>query len=87
MERNFIYTNNWFDRNINISMKLLQTIFKNRKVDMLENLCNVGGFTFTSIDTYLTYDKISPSLPKPIKIFVTTYPYAKIKKNLPNTSP
>lgn len=73
MERNFIFTNNWFDRNINISMKLLQNIFKDNKVDileigshegkstvwMLENLCNAKGSTFTSIDPYITDDKTS----------------------------
>ena len=74
MQNNFIYTNNWFNRNIDISMKLLKAIFNNKKVNileigshegrstvwMLENLCDKEGSTFTSIDPYLTGDETSP---------------------------
>jgi len=72
-ETNFQFTNNWFDRNINISMKLLQSLFTKQNnileigshegkssVWMLDNLCNTEGSTFTSIDPYLTDDKTSP---------------------------
>jgi predicted O-methyltransferase YrrM len=68
--REFRFTNNWFERNINISMKILQKLFNNKKVRileigshegqsaiwMLENLCIQHGSAFTSIDPYSTSD-------------------------------
>jgi len=96
MKRNFIFTNNWFDRNINISMKLLQTIFKDQKVNileigshegkstvwMLENLCNVNGSTFTSIDPYLTDDKTSPVTSQTYQNFCHNTSICKNKEKL-----
>lgn len=96
MERKFIFTNDWFDRNINISMKLLQNIFKDRKVNileigshegkssvwMLENLCNVDGSTFTSIDPYLTDDKTSPVSSQTYQIFCYNISICKHKEKL-----
>ena len=72
--RNFKFTNNWFGRNINISMKILKKIFENKPVKileigsyegrsaiwMLENLCKLPGSTFTSIDPYSTADTTAP---------------------------
>jgi GR25 family glycosyltransferase involved in LPS biosynthesis/predicted O-methyltransferase YrrM len=73
-ERQFQYTNEWFCRNINISMKMLKNLFYNNPVNileigthegrsviwMLENLCTLPGSTFTSIDPYLDCDTTSP---------------------------
>lgn len=96
MKRNFIFTNNWFERNINISMKLLQTMFKDNKVDileigshegastvwMLENLCNANGSTFTSIDPYLTDDKTSPVTSQTYQNFCHNISICKNKEKL-----
>ena len=69
------YTNDWFCRNINISMKLLQTLYNvdnelhileigthegRSAIWMLDNLCYHTNSTFTSIDPYLAEDVTSP---------------------------
>ena len=69
------YTNDWFCRNINISMKLLQTLYNvdnelhimeigthegRSAIWMLDNLCYHPNSTFTSIDPYLAEDVTSP---------------------------
>ena len=73
-ERHFQYTNDWFVRNINISMKMLKNLFQNKPVKvleigthegqstvwMLENLCQLSGSTFTSVDPYCVDDTTSP---------------------------
>lgn len=67
ISKKFKYTNNWFCRNINVSMKLMKTTFLNKNIDileigshegrstvwMLENLCTQKS-TFTSIDPYIS---------------------------------
>jgi predicted O-methyltransferase YrrM len=72
--RPFQFTNTWFNRNINISMKILKGLFLNKQVKvleigthegrstiwMLENLCELPGSTFTSVDPYCTDDTTSP---------------------------
>lgn len=69
------YTNDWFCRNINISMKLLQRLYNvdnelhileigthegRSAIWMLDNLCYHPNSTFTSIDPYLAEDITSP---------------------------
>lgn len=82
--RKFQFTNNWFNRNINISMKILQKIFENTPVRileigthegqsaiwMLENLCQKPGSTFTSIDPYSTSDTTAPVTDETYKRFI-----------------
>jgi len=77
-------------------MKLLQTIFKDQKVNileigshegkstvwMLENLCNVNGSTFTSIDPYLTDDKTSPVTSQTYQNFCHNTSICKNKEKL-----
>jgi len=67
--KQFKYTNTWFCRNIDISMKLMKTMFSGKNIDileigshegrstvwMMENLCNEKS-TFTSIDPYIIDD-------------------------------
>lgn len=74
IKTDFKYTNNWFDRNINISMKLLKTKFQDKKIDileigshegkstiwMLDNLCTHESSLLTCIDPYPTSDQTSP---------------------------
>jgi GR25 family glycosyltransferase involved in LPS biosynthesis/cephalosporin hydroxylase len=64
--KEFKYTNNWFDRNINLSMKLIKQLTNNGPVTilevgtyegksaiwMLENLCSHPDAKFVSIDSY-----------------------------------
>lgn len=68
--RVFKYTNRWFDRNINISMKMLTNILANKPIRilevgthegksaiwMLENLCKHKDARLTSIDSYTKDD-------------------------------
>lgn len=70
MAKNFNFTHDWFSDNIDNSMKMLNLIFKGKQNNileigshegrsatwMLENLCDVEGSTFTSIDPYLESD-------------------------------
>jgi GR25 family glycosyltransferase involved in LPS biosynthesis/predicted O-methyltransferase YrrM len=72
--RPFQFTNTWFNRNINISMKILKGLFLNKPVKvleigthegrsaiwMLENLCELPGSTFTSVDPYCSDDTTTP---------------------------
>lgn len=83
-ERHFQYTNDWFGRNINISMKILKNLFQNKPVKvleigthegrsaiwMLENLCKLSGSTFTSVDPYCIDDTTSPVNTEMYKRFV-----------------
>ena len=82
--KKFNYTNNWFDRNIYISMKLLQKIFTNKTIKileigthegksavwMLENLCRADNSTLTSIDPYNVSDKTSPLNNETYNLFI-----------------
>jgi GR25 family glycosyltransferase involved in LPS biosynthesis/predicted O-methyltransferase YrrM len=82
-EIKFQYTNDWFVRNIDISMKILKNIFVDKPVKvleigthegrsaiwMLENLCLLPGSTFTSVDPYCTDDTTSPVNTKTYKLF------------------
>jgi len=66
-ELKYKFTNNWFGRNVDISMKLLKTMFTGKKLDILEigshegrssmwmaeNLCKVKNSSFTSVEPFI----------------------------------
>jgi predicted O-methyltransferase YrrM len=81
------FTNNWFQRNINISMKILSNIFENKvdKIDILEigshegqstvwlldNLCKHEDSTFISIDPFCVDDITSPVTNETYNLFLS----------------
>ena len=87
MSEEFKFTNTWFVRNIDISMKILQNLFKDKPVKILEigshegrsaiwmlnNLCCLEGSSLTSIDSYKVDDTTSP---------VETYTYKLFQHNM-----
>ena len=91
MSSSYRYTNNWFDRNINISMKMLQQLYKTnndyKKVDILEIGTHEGRSTIWMLDNLCchpnsTFTSIDPYFPEDVTSPVNSVTYQNFLHNI-----